>query len=92
MLFRSRTWGKLPFIIKLGNLAVHTERSVSSSDAVASLRGLFEFIEWLDYCYGETYEEHTFKESDIPTNKVNINIEKIKKQESLLEEKEAYIL
>ena len=87
-----RTWGKLPFIIKLGNLAVHTERSVSSSDAVASLRGLFEFIEWLDYCYGETYEEHTFKESDIPTNKVNINIEKIKKEESLLEEKEAYIL
>lgn len=27
------TWGKLPFIIKLGNLAVHTERSVQASDA-----------------------------------------------------------
>lgn len=24
----SNTWGKLPFMIKLGNLAVHTERSV----------------------------------------------------------------
>ncbi len=31
------TWGKLPFIIKLGNLAVHTERSVQKSDALASL-------------------------------------------------------
>ena len=36
------TWGKMPFIIKLGNLAVHTERSVQPSDALASLRGLFE--------------------------------------------------
>ena len=41
------TWGKLPFIIKLGNLAVHTERSVQKSDALMSLRGLFEFNnEW----------------------------------------------
>ena len=43
------TWGKLPFIIKLGNLAVHTERSVQASDALASLQGLFEFIQWVDY-------------------------------------------
>lgn len=39
------TWGKLPFIIKLGNLAVHTERSVRPGDALAALRGLFEFVE-----------------------------------------------
>ena len=38
------TWGKLPFIVKLGNMAVHTERSVQASDALVSLRGLFEFI------------------------------------------------
>lgn len=30
----ANTWGKLPFIIKLGNLAVHTERSVQPSDAL----------------------------------------------------------
>ena len=42
------TWGKLPFIIKLGNLAVHTERSVQAADALNSLRGLFEFIQWVD--------------------------------------------
>ena len=34
------TWGKLPFIVKLGNLAVHTEKNVQKSDALLSLRGL----------------------------------------------------
>ena len=87
----SNTWGKLPFIIKLGNLAVHTERSVQSSDALASLRGLFEFIQWIDYCYGADYEERTFDESLIPTEKVVVDTQKIKEQESLLGEKEAEI-
>ena len=32
----SNTWSKLPFIIKLGNLAVHTERSVQPSDALTA--------------------------------------------------------
>lgn len=36
-----KTWGKLTFIIKLGNLAVHTEKQVSKSAAVLSLSGLF---------------------------------------------------
>lgn len=85
------TWGKLPFIIKLGNLAVHTERSIQTSDALASLRGLFEFIQWIDYCYGADYEERTFDESLIPTEKVVVDTGKIKEQESLLSEKEAEI-
>jgi len=85
------TWGKLPFIIKLGNLAVHTERSVQASDALASLRGLFEFIQWVDYCYGSDYEERKFDEALIPTEKVVVDTRKIKEQESLLGEKEAEI-
>lgn len=85
------TWGKLPFIIKLGNLAVHTERSVQASDALASLRGLFEFIQWIDYCYGADYVERTFDESLIPTEKIVVDTEKIKEQESLLGEKDAEI-
>ena len=46
----SQTWGKLPFIIRLGNLAVHTDRAVNKSDALLSLESLFEFIQWIDYC------------------------------------------
>lgn len=87
----SNTWGKLPFIIKLGNLAVHTERSVQPSDALASLKGLFEFVQWIDYCYGSDYQEHVFDESLIPTEKVAVDTRKIKEQESLLDEKEAEI-
>ena len=85
------TWGKLPFIIKLGNLAVHTEKSVQKSDALASLQALFEFIEWIDYCYGTNYEERKFDESIIPTEKVVVDTKKIKEQESLLDEKDAEI-
>lgn len=85
------TWGKLPFIIKLGNLAVHTERNVQRSDALASLRGLFEFIEWIDYCYGSDYRERKFEEDLIPTEPVRVDVKKIKEQESLLGEKDAEI-
>lgn len=85
------TWGKLPFIVKLGNLAVHTERSVSTSDALMSLKGLFEFIQWVDYCYGLNYEERSFSEENIPKEKVAVDTKKIKEQESLLGEKDAEI-
>ena len=85
------TWGKLPFIIKLGNLAVHTEKSVQKSDALMALKGLFEFIQWVDYCYGKKYEERKFDESRIPTEKVIVDTKKIKEQESLLGEKDAEI-
>ncbi len=85
------TWGKLPFIIKLGNLAVHTERSVQASDALAALQGLFEFIQWVDYCYGADYEERQFEESRIPTERIVVDTKKIKEQESLLGEKDAEI-
>ena len=85
------TWGKMPFVIKLGNLAVHTERSVQPSDALASLQALFEFIQWVDYCYGADYEERTFDSALIPTEKVVVDTAKIKEQESLLGEKDAEI-
>lgn len=42
------TWGKLQYIIKLGNLAVHTERSVQASDALLSMKALFEFMSYLE--------------------------------------------
>jgi len=66
----SGTWSKLPFIIKLGNLAVHTERAVEYGDALLSLKSLFEFILWIDYCYGENYKERRFDESLIPGVKI----------------------
>ncbi len=87
----SQTWAKLPFVIRLGNLAVHTERAVQASDALASLRGLFEFIQWIDYCYGTNYIERTFDETIIPRERVIVDTHKIKEQQSLLFEKESEI-
>lgn len=87
----SQTWGKLPFIIRLGNLSVHTERAVNNADALLSLESLFEFIEWVDYCYGADYTERHFDPALIPAEKVEIDTKKIKEQESLLEQKDSEI-
>ena len=87
----SQTWSKFRFIIRLGNLAVHTERAVSRNDAVLSLRSLFEFIEWIDYCYGDDYAERHFDELAIPEKEVIIDETKIKEQESLISQKNSEI-
>ena len=85
------TWCKLPFLVSLGNLAVHTEKAVRPGDALAALRALFEFIQWVDYCYGADYEERRFDESAVPAERVAVDAGKIREQESLLEEKTAEI-
>ena len=82
-------WSVLPSIVKAGNLAVHTGHSVSAADAVFSLRGLFDFIQWVDYCYGTDYVESSFDETAIPGDKVELDTRKIREQESLLEQKDA---
>jgi len=86
-----RTWGKLPYIIKLGNLAVHTGRQVNRGDAVQALSGLFEFVQWLDYCYGTDYQERQFDEALIPTAIIQVDERRVREQESLLQQHEAEI-
>ena len=86
-----QTWNKLPYIIKLGNLAVHTDKSIDRSDAILSLSSLFEFIQWIDYCYGANYEERCFDEGNIPTEKVVVDEAKIKEKDSLIEQKDSEI-
>jgi type I restriction enzyme R subunit len=87
----NQTWGKLPYIIKLGNLAVHTDKAISRSDAVLSVSALFEFVQWLDYCYGVSYEERHFAEENIPADKVVLDETKIKEKDSLIEQKDSEI-
>jgi len=85
------TWNKLTYIVKLGNLAVHTEKSVSYGDAVLSLSALFEFVQWIDYCYGTDYKERKFNLANIPDEKVILDEAKIKKMNSLIEQKDSEI-
>lgn len=86
-----RTWNKLPYIVKLGNLAVHSNQIITETEARQALFGLFEFIGWLDYSYGKNYQPRTFNPTLIPTEKLVIDTKKIKEQESLLQEKQAEI-
>jgi len=86
-----KTWSKLPYIVKLGNLAVHTDKAVERSEALLALQALFEFVQWIDYCYGSDYEERVFDEQRVPSQTFEIDETKIREQQSLLEQKEAEI-
>lgn len=85
------TWSKLSYIIKLGNLGVHTSKTITRNEATLSLSSLFEFVQWIDYCYGEQYEERFFDEDLMPVAPVELDIKRIKETEGLLSQKESEI-
>lgn len=53
----------LKYVIKLGNVAVHTNANIKRSEAILSLHNLHQFVSWINYCYGENYEDIEFDES-----------------------------
>lgn len=89
-----RVWRGTLAVNRLGNLSVHTERTVRPQDAILSLRALFSFVDWVDYCYGPDYVERIFDEGKIPPAGVpltRVQIEAIKGREALLVEREEII-
>ncbi|NOW87005.1 type I restriction enzyme R subunit [Clostridium beijerinckii] len=52
----------LKFVIKLGNVAVHTNSNISREEAILSLHNLYQFINWIDYCYSDDFKEKEFDE------------------------------
>ena len=87
-------WRRTLAINRLGNLSVHTDRVVRPQDAILSLRALFDFVDWIDYCYGPDYVERSFDEKMIPPKGVPLTrdqIETIKGREALLAEREEII-
>lgn len=81
-------WSRLPLLVKMGNASVHTSKKVLPQDAILALRSLFDFVQWLDYCYGSAYEERVFDERNIPAVKLALDVKAIKQRESLLEQKD----
>lgn len=53
----------LRYIIKLGNVAVHTNANISREEAILSLHNLHQFISWIDYCYADDFTAGEFDES-----------------------------
>lgn len=52
----------IKYVIKLGNVAVHTNASISRGEAILSLNNLHKFISWIDYCYADDYTAEEFDE------------------------------
>ena len=77
-------WRELQPIVKMGNLAVHSDAKILPRTAIISLQALFNFIEWINYCYGYNYVERTFDENAIPKAIVPVDVKKVKEQESLI--------
>ena len=62
-LIDSSMFNILKYIIKLGNVAVHTNKPISRDEAILSLHNLHQFVSWIDYCYADNYTATNFDES-----------------------------
>lgn len=58
----SKLFPLLKYIIKLGNVAVHTNANITRDEAVIALHNLHEFVSWIDYCYSDEYTAGKFDE------------------------------
>ena len=77
---------QIEYIIKLGNFAVHNNKKISREEAILSLKYLYNFMQWIAYCYSDNFEEKEFDESILQTQSVNVLA--VKERESLYEELE----
>ena len=77
---------QIEYIIKLGNFAVHNNKKISREEAILSLRYLYNFMQWIAYCYSDNFEEKDFDESILHTQSVNVLA--VKERECLYEELE----
>ena len=56
-------WRRLDFIRKLGNVAAHSGKKITEEQAELCLENLYIFLDFIAYCYGETYTAGTFDRS-----------------------------
>ena len=70
----------LKYTIHLGNVAVHTNSNIKRDEAIISLRDLFEFCDWIDFCYSDEYEDRIFDEKLLPSgDEKRVKSEELKK-------------
>jgi len=53
-------WKRLDLIRKIGNRAAHNGKKVTMDEATLCLQNLFIFLEFVSYCYADSYEERTY--------------------------------
>ena len=57
----------IKYVVKLGNVAAHSNRTIDRDEVVVSLHNLHQFVSWLDYCYSPEYVEQEFREDILRT-------------------------
>ncbi len=83
---------EITYIIKLGNFSVHSNKKVKREEALFSLKYLFDFMNWISYCYDSDYEEVSFDESILPSlNDNNMKKEEREALENKLNAKDAVL-
>jgi type I restriction enzyme, R subunit len=53
----------LKYIVKLGNVSVHSNANINRGEAILALHNLHQFVAWIDYCYSDQYDAKQFNES-----------------------------
>ncbi len=53
-------WKRLDLIRKIGNRAAHNGKKVSMDEAMLCLQNLFIFMDFVSYCYADSYTERTY--------------------------------
>ena len=51
---------RMDYIRKIGNSAAHAGKQIKPEQAALCLENLFNFLDFVDYCYGKDYEERQF--------------------------------
>lgn len=84
---------RMHFIRKMGNIVAHGGKKVSEAQARLCLENLFYFLDFVAYCYAESYTEKQYDEklADKQTetfadNSVEINFEKLLAENAALKE------
>lgn len=59
---------KIDFIRILGNDSAHANKPIKPEQAVLALKNLFDFLDFVAYCYGDSYTERRFDSSLLTKN------------------------
>ena len=73
----AKIFNEITYIIKLGNFSVHSNKKVTKKEAIICLKYLFDFMNWISYCYDTEYVEPKFNETILP----NLSDENLKKEQ-----------
>lgn len=56
-------WKRMDYIRRCGNNVAHTNKKIGMDEAMLCLENLFIFLDYIAYCYSDSYEERAFDKS-----------------------------